>query len=142
MPTNTLHRGRLIDHVHLVVEDIAKSKRFYAAVLGALGIPIAHEADDFLNADELFVSSKTSRAASGAITGRIHLAFATREQAIVDRFYQVGIAAGGKDNGKPGPRPYHPGYYAAFLLDPDGTNIETVYHGPGGYSSPAIEITF
>ena len=142
METNKLHRGRLIDHVQLVVRDIAKSKRFYKAVFESLSIPIGGEADDYFYADELFVSSKDSKAAAGALTGRVHLAFATREQAAVQRCYAAGLGAGGTDNGKPGPRPYHPGYYAAFLLDPDGNNIEIVYHGPAKYSAGSIEIMF
>ena len=142
MPTNKLHRGRLIDHVQLVVSDLSKSKRFYSAVLGAFDIPLAGEGPDFFYADELFVSAKTSKAAAGELTGRTHLAFSARDEATVQRFYQLGLEAGGKDHGKPGPRPYHPGYYAAFLLDPDGNNIEAVYHGPGKWSAQAIEITF
>jgi hypothetical protein len=54
----------------------------------------------------------------------------------------VALAAGGQDNGAPGERPYHPGYYAAFVLDPDGNNIEAVYHGPARRSAASVEITF
>lgn len=142
METNKLYRGRLIDHIQLVARDFGKAKRFYAAVFEALEIPIAGEGEGYFYADELFVSSKESKASSNELTGRVHLAFAARDQAMVRRFHEAGIAAGGSDHGKPGPRDYHPGYYAAFLLDPDGNNIEAVYHGPGKYSSPAIEITF
>jgi catechol 2,3-dioxygenase-like lactoylglutathione lyase family enzyme len=142
MQTNKLYRGRLIDHIQLVVRDLPKSKRFYAAVLEVLGIPIAGESDSFFYADELFVSTQSSVAAQGQLTGRVHLAFAAQDEATVQRFHQVGLAAGGVDQGKPGPRPYHPGYYAAFLHDPDGNNIEAVYHGPGKRSSTAIEIMF
>jgi catechol 2,3-dioxygenase-like lactoylglutathione lyase family enzyme len=111
-------------------------------VFGALEIPIAGQGEDFFYADELFISSKDSKAATGELTGRVHLAFATRDPTMVERFYEAGIGAGATDHGKPGPRKYHPGYYAAFLLDPDGNNIEAVYHGPGNYSARAIEITF
>jgi len=142
METNKLYRGRLIDHVQLVVRDLAKSKRFYGAIFETLGIPIAGGGEDHFYADELFVSAEGSKASPEGVTGRIHLAFAARDQAMVQRFYDAGLAAGGTDHGKPGPRPYHPGYFAAFLLDPDGNNIEAVYHGPGKYSAPAIEITF
>ena len=143
MQTNKLQRGRLIDHIQLVVRDLSKAKRFYSALFEQLGIPIGgDEAQGFFHADELFVSTQKSVAAAGELTGRVHLAFATREQAVVQRAYEAGLAAGGKDNGKPGPRPYHPGYYAAFLLDPDGNNIEIVYHGEAKYSSDSIEITF
>jgi len=88
------------------------------------------------------VSAIDSPASAGSLTGRVHLAFAARDQATVQRFHAAGLAAGGTDHGAPGARPYHPGYYAAFLLDPDGNNIEAVYHGPGKYSAQAIEITF
>jgi len=61
---------------------------------------------------------------------------------MVDAFYQAGLAAGGRDNGAPGERPYHPGYYAAFVLDPDGNNIEVVYHGEAKRSAPSVKINF
>ena len=137
-----LHRGRLIDHVHLVVADVAASRRFYDAVLHALGIPIGGSAEDYFWADELFVSSADSRAASGKLTGRHHLAFQAEDRAAVDAFHRAGLGAGGRDNGAPGERPYHPGYYAAFLLDPDGNNIEAVYHGEGERSAPSVTIAF
>jgi catechol 2,3-dioxygenase-like lactoylglutathione lyase family enzyme len=142
METNKLYRGRLIDHVQLVVRDIAKSKRFYAAVFETLAIPFGMQGDDHFQVDELFVSQKDSKHSAGALTGRVHLAFATRDEGLVRRAYEAGLGAGGTDNGKPGPRPYHPGYYAAFLIDPDGNNIEIVYHGAAKYSAESIEITF
>jgi catechol 2,3-dioxygenase-like lactoylglutathione lyase family enzyme len=126
-----LHRGRLIDHIQLVVRDLGASKRFYKAVFDVLGIPIGGEADDHLWADELFISTRESEAALGQLTGRVHLAFQGKDRAAVDRFHQAAIAAGGKDNGAPGERKYHPGYYGAFVLDPDGHNIEAVCHAPG-----------
>ncbi|MDG4901182.1 MAG: VOC family protein [Mesorhizobium sp.] len=137
-----LYRGRLIDHLHLVVRDVKASRRFYGAVLEVLGVPIGGEAEDYFWADELFVSSADSRAAQGVLTGRHHLAFQAKDRAMVDAFYQAGLAAGGKDNGAPGERPYHPGYYAAFLLDPDGSNIEAVFHGEAKRSGAAVEISF
>lgn len=137
-----IFRGRLIDHVHLVVADLEASKRFYRAALGALGRELSGEGDSWFSADELFVSTADSRAAAGQLTGRIHLAFSTRDKATVDRFHAAVLEAGGRDNGAPGPRPYHPGYYGAFALDPDGNNIEAVYHGEAHYSADAVEITF
>ena len=137
-----LHRGRLIDHIQLVVRDLKASRRFYEAVFKVLGVPIGGEAEDYFWADELFVSSADSRAARGVLTGRHHLAFQTKDRAMVDAFYQAGLAAGGRDNGAPGERPYHPGYYAAFLLDPDGNNIEAVHHGPAKRSAASVTITF
>src|SRR6266568_4429762 len=134
-----LYRGRLIDHLHLVVRDIEASRRFYGAVLEVLGIPMGGEAEDYFWADELFVSSAGSRVAQGVVTGRHHLAFQAKDRAMVDTFYHAGLAAGGKDNGAPGERRYHPGYYACFLLDPDGSNIEAVFHGEARRSAAAVE---
>lgn len=142
METMKLYRGRLIDHIQLVVRDLAASKRFYAAVFDVLGIPLGGEAQDYFWADELFVSSIESKASAGTPTGRTHLAFQAKDRAMVERAYAAATAAGGKDNGAPGERPYHPGYYAGFVLDPDGNNIEVVFHGPANKSADAIEITF
>ena len=142
METMELHRGRLIDHVQLVVRDLAASRRFYEAVFEMLGIPIGGTADDYFWADELFVSSADSEAAQGKLTGRHHLAFQAKDNAMVEAFHKAGLAAGGTDNGPPGERPYHPGYYAAFLLDPDGNNIEAVFHGAHERSSESVKITF
>jgi catechol 2,3-dioxygenase-like lactoylglutathione lyase family enzyme len=142
MEAQELHRGRLIDHVHLVVRDIAASRAFYEAVLGAVGVPIGGAADDYFWADELFVSTPDSAAAQGQLTGRHHLAFQAADRDAVDAFHKAGLAAGGRDNGAPGERPYHPGYYAAFLLDPDGNNIEAVHHGEATRSTPSVKITF
>ena len=127
METRELHRGRLLDHIGLVVKDLAASKRFYTAAFDALGIALGGEAPEDFWFDELFVSSQRSKEALGKLTGRVHLAFQARDRATVDRFYRAALAAGGRDNGAPGERPYHPGYYAAFVLDPDGNNIEAVY---------------
>jgi len=142
METQQLHRGRLIDHIQLVVADIAASRRFYGAVFEALGIPIGGEASDYFWADELFVSTAASAAAQGRLTGRTHLAFQAGDRAAVERFHEAGLAAGGTDYGAPGERPYHPGYYAAFLLDPDGNNIEAVHHGEAERSAGSVTITF
>lgn len=137
-----LHRGRLIDHIQLVVRDLAASRKFYEAVLKVLDVPIGGSADTYFWADELFVSTADSRAASGQLTGRHHLAFQAKDRAAVDAFYTAGLAAGGRDNGAPGERPYHPGYYAAFLLDPDGNNIEAVHHGEARRSAASVKIEF
>jgi catechol 2,3-dioxygenase-like lactoylglutathione lyase family enzyme len=143
MPTQELHRGRLIDHIQLVVQDLPASKRFYSAVFNALDIPIGDDTEDHFWADELFISNKASPAAQGATTGRMHFAFQAKNRETVDRFHSVALAAGGKDNGKPGERPsYHPGYYAAFVLDPDGNNVEVVFHGPAKKSAESVKITF
>lgn len=142
METQKLHRGRLIDHLQLVVADLDASKRFYTAVLGTLGIELGGEGPGFFWADELCVSNAESPAAIGKKTGRTHLAFQAPDKKTVERFHRAGLEAGGKDHGAPGPREYHPGYYAAFLLDPDGNNVEAVFHGPAKRSAASIVIEF
>jgi catechol 2,3-dioxygenase-like lactoylglutathione lyase family enzyme len=142
METMELHRGRLIDHLQLIVRDLPASRRFYQAVFDTIGIPIAGEGDTYFWADELFISTADSEAPAGELTGRHHLAFQARDRATVDAFHKAALAAGGKDNGAPGERPYHPGYYAAFAIDPDGNNIEVVYHGPATYSADSVKVTF
>jgi catechol 2,3-dioxygenase-like lactoylglutathione lyase family enzyme len=142
METQKLHRGRLVDHIHLVVKDIEASRRFYTAIFAALGVPQGGSADDYFWYDELFVSTPGSAAAAGRLTGRVHLAFQAQDRAMVEAFHAAGLAAGAADNGAPGERPYHPGYYAAFLTDPDGNNIEAVFHGEARRSAPSVEIEF
>lgn len=142
MEAQELHRGRLIDHIHLVVRDLAASKRFYSAVLGVLEVPVGGSAEDYFWADELFVSTRESNAAQGALTGRHHLAFQAKDRAMVDAFYKGALANGGRDNGGPGERPYHPGYYAAFVLDPDGNNVEAVFHGEAARTAASVRISF
>jgi len=142
MEAKELHRGRLIDHIQLVVHDLTASKSFYAAIFGVLNVPIGGSGDDFFWADEVFLSTAESKAARGILTGRHHMAFQARDRAMVDAFYNAALAHGGKDNGAPGERPYHPGYYAAFVLDPDGNNIEAVYHGEATRTSASVRITF
>jgi len=137
-----LHRGRLIDHVQLVVQDLPFMLRFYRAILEPLGIPIGGEAEDHFWVDELFFSTRTSKAAQGDLTGRHHLAFQASSREAVERFHAAGLAAGGRDHGAPGERPYHPGYYAAFLLDPEGNNVEAVYHGEAERSAPSVVVKF
>src|SRR6187402_3210405 len=135
------HRGRLLDHLQLVVSDVERSKRFYKAVFEVLGVPLGGEGPDHFWADELFVCSQQSRAAAGKLTGRAHFAFQAASQDAVLAFYRAGLEAGGTDNGAPGQRPYHPGYFAAFLLDPDGNNVEAVFHGPAQRSAPSVKLT-
>lgn len=142
METQQLHRGRLIDHIQLVVRDLPASQRFYTAVFESLGVPMGGSGDGFFWADELFVSTRESQAAQGQLTGRNHLAFQAQSRAMVDAFHKAALASGGKDNGAPGERPYHPGYYAAFVLDPDGHNIEAVFHGEAKRSAASVLVTF
>mgnify|MGYP006206187241 FL=1 len=142
METNELHRGRLIDHIQLVVRDLKASRAFYAAVFEVLRVPMGGEGEGFFWADELFVSTADGEAAQGRLTGPTHLAFQAAGRAMVDAFHKAALAHGGKDNGAPGERPYHPGYYAAFVLDPDGNNIEAVYHGEAKRSAASVTVTF
>jgi catechol 2,3-dioxygenase-like lactoylglutathione lyase family enzyme len=128
-----LHRGRMIDHIQIVTADLDASRRFYEAVLAPLGIELTVE-NGYFYADELFVSG------GSPLTGRCHLAFQAADADQVAAFHAAGLAAGGRDNGAPGERPYHPGYFAAFLLDPDGNNIEAVYHGPHRRSVSSVEL--
>jgi catechol 2,3-dioxygenase-like lactoylglutathione lyase family enzyme len=142
METQELHRGRLIDHLQLVVRDLGAARTFYSAIFEVLDVPIGGAGEDFFWADELFVSTADSEAAQGVLTGRHHLAFQARDRAMVDAFFKAAVAAGGRENGPPGERPYHPGYYAAFVLDPDGNNIEAVFHGAAKRSAASVHITF
>lgn len=129
------HVGRLIDHVHLVVQDLEASKRFYSAILKSLGRAVTHEGIGYFSSDELYVSEGEPK------TGRIHLAFQAADRAAVERFHRAGLSGGGRDNGAPGERDYHPGYYAAFLIDPDGNNIEAVFHGANRRSAASVVVT-
>lgn len=142
METQELHRGRLIDHIQLVVRDLDRSRRFYSAVFDVLKVPMESNADTNFWADELFVSTADSEEAQGELTGRHHLAFQAPDRATVDAFHKAALANGGTDNGAPGERQYHPGYYAAFALDPDGNNVEAVFHGEARRSAPSVKITF
>jgi len=131
------HTGRLFDHVHLRARNFVTTRYFYEAVLKALEIPITASGQGWLQVDELFIDAADAR----TIPTHIHLAFQARDKAMVDAFYQAALKAGGTDNGAPGDRDYHPGYYACFVLDPDGNNIEAVYHGPSTRSAASVEIT-
>jgi catechol 2,3-dioxygenase-like lactoylglutathione lyase family enzyme len=126
------HAGRLFDHVHLRVTDLDASKRFYRAVLQAVGRDVTGEGDGWFSADELFVSS------DGVPTSGLHFAFQAADRETVERFHEAGLLAGGRDNGAAGERHYHPGYYGAFVLDPDGNNVEAVYHGEASRSAPSV----
>lgn len=142
MKATRLHRGRLIDHLQLVVRDLKASQDFYTAVLTVLEIPIVSTNDGYFWADELVVSSAESPAALGVLTGRHHLAFQAKDRATVDAFYRTALDHGGQDNGAPNERTYHPGYYAAFVIDLDGNNIEVVHHGEAQRSASSVVIDF
>jgi catechol 2,3-dioxygenase-like lactoylglutathione lyase family enzyme len=129
------HQGRLLDHVHLRVRDLEASKRFYRAVLEAVGRRLTRESESAFSADELYVT------ADGQPTTGLHLAFQATDRDAVARFHEAALAAGGIDNGPPGERNYHPGYYAAYAFDPDGNNVEAVFHGPTARSVDSVVVT-
>ena len=129
------HQGRLLDHVHLRVSDLEASKRFYRAALEAVGLALTHESESSFSADELYFSD------DGEPTSGVHIAFQAADRDAVHRFYNAALAAGGRDNGRPGGRDYHPGYYAAYVLDPDGNNVEAVFHGPTTRSAASVVVT-
>lgn len=119
----------MLDHVTLGVTDIARSKRFYDQALGPLGIERLYAEKD------AFAGYGANRKAffwighRGSAQTSTHVAFTAPDRETVDRFYRIALAAGGHDNGQPGLRPhYHKNYYGAFVLDPDGHNIEAVCH--------------
>ncbi len=121
------HYGRLIDHIHLRVANLDRSRTFYRAALIALDLESAiREGADYFSADELWIDAADS--AEGPFS-RVHLAFRASDRSTVDEFHRAVLAAGGCDNGTPGERRYHPGYYAAFAFDPDGNHVEAVFHG-------------
>ena len=121
----------MLEHVTIGVSDIGQSQAFYDRALHPLGITRLYaEADRFAGygvpPKAFFWIGRRETYQTCA-----HIAFAAKDRAAVDRFYEEAIAAGGKDNGPPGMRPnYHPNYYGAFILDPDGHNIEAVCHSP------------
>lgn len=129
------HLGRLIDHVHLKVRDLEAAKRFYRAAAEAVGVPFGSEGDGYFTIDEMFFST------GEPLTQGLHLAFQAKDKETVARFHEAALAAGGTDNGGPGERHYHPGYYAAYVLDPDGNNIEAVWHGPSTRSAESVVVT-
>ena len=112
----------ILDHVKVNVTDLERSRAFYAAALAPLGITELWEAAFGRDGKPEFFLRAADR------TDPVHVAFvASHEQ--VGAFHAAALAAGGTDNGAPGPRPYHPRYYGAFVLDPDGHNVEAVSHG-------------
>ncbi len=114
------------------MSNLKRSREFYAAVLPALGYKLVESGDAFAAfgppGQPLFWLY-----AAGSPPGAIHIAFAAPDRAAIDRFHATALASGAQDNGRPALRPaYHPNYYGAFVLDPDGHNIEAVCHEPPG----------
>jgi catechol 2,3-dioxygenase-like lactoylglutathione lyase family enzyme len=118
----------LIDHLALRVRDLGWSRTFYEQALGPFGVEVVESSQgpgfSIEGGGDFWIGEGEPPAAP------VHVAFAAPDRATVDEFHRAAIEAGGRDNGAPGLRPqYHAGYYAAFVLDPDGNNIEAVCHG-------------
>lgn len=125
----------MLDHTGIRVSDLARSRAFYAAALGTLGyglrreIPQAVGFGDNLPGDDADPGGDFWLIEGTPCTPRVHVAFRAPDRATVDRFYAAAMAAGGRDNGRPELCvEYHPNYYAGFVFDPDGYNIEVVCH--------------
>jgi catechol 2,3-dioxygenase-like lactoylglutathione lyase family enzyme len=123
----------MLDHIGLAVADYTTSKAFFTAALAPLGITMKMEFQTAGGGAAGFGAADTPAFWIGGSpkpgTGT-HVAFTAADRFLVDAFYQAAMAAGGTDNGPPGLRDYHPNYYGAFVLDPDGNNIEAVCHAP------------
>ena len=120
----------MIDHVSIKVKDVEQAKAFYEAALAPLGYARGIE---YPGGMQLLVEGEpgdvwVAPLPEGAEAVPTHVALRAADAAAVDAFYEAALAAGGTDNGAPGPRDYHPGYYAAFVDDPEGNNIEAVIH--------------
>jgi|SRR3954454_2969464 catechol 2,3-dioxygenase-like lactoylglutathione lyase family enzyme len=120
----------MIDHLALNVSDVAASRAFYEAALAPLGFAVVMEWEGRVafgpTARPIFFLAKREPVNTG-----LHIAFQAADRAAVDAFHDAALAAGGRDNGGPDMRPqYHPHYYGAFILDPDGNNAEAVCHTP------------
>jgi len=121
------HRS-IFDHVQLGVSSRAESERFYRTVLEPLGIPVVSDTDDGIMFAHFAIREDRP------VSNEVHLAFQASTNEQVDAFHRAGVEAGYRDNGAPGPRyeDFAPGIYAAYLLDPDGNNVEAVHRSPGG----------
>ncbi|MFI5010711.1 MAG: VOC family protein [Hyphomicrobiales bacterium] len=127
----------MLDHIGFAVSDFERSLAFYKSALAPLGYGLVMEVSREVTGGEAHAGfGRDGRpqfwiGTGKGLSGRLHVAFVARSRADVDAFYAAAIGAGAKDNGKPGLRPhYHPNYYGAFVLDPDGHNVEAVCHAP------------
>jgi catechol 2,3-dioxygenase-like lactoylglutathione lyase family enzyme len=133
-------RAPFIDHVSLPVRDLDASARFYRAALEPFGVRILEEPGPPEGWGPAVSFGPPGSEDFGLVPGAsptpVHVAFAAPDRATVDAFHAAALAAGGTDNGAPGLRPqYHAGYYGAYVLDPDGNNVEAVFHDRGAESS-------
>lgn len=126
----------MLDHVGFPVSDYARSKAFYEKALAPFGYILVTEVRQTEHDAPAAGFGPNGKpdfwiGGEGGLNRPMHIAIAAKDRASVDAFYRAAIAAGGRDNGAPGLRPhYHPNYYGAFVLDPDGHNIEAVCHTP------------
>ena len=123
----------MFDHVKFGVSDYAASKAFFLKALEPLGVAVVSEGPPSYGVEFARPKDKTSLCLfqTGEKPAQLHLAFAAENRRQVEAFYRAALAAGGKDNGAPGLRPqYHANYYAAFVIGPDGHNIEVVCQEP------------
>ena len=120
----------MLDHISLRVSDPERSRLFFEGALSPLGYELVME-HDISGAGFGLAGKPEFWIKQGEPGAPVHVAFASPDRVTVDAFYDAAISAGGRDNGPPGPRPeYHPSYYGAYVLDPDGNNIEAVCHRP------------
>lgn len=135
-PSDSNGHAGILDHIGIPVSDFARAKAFYSQALAPLGISVVMEVTAEMTGNGAAAGFGRGHKPDFWIgederVGRTHVAFAAQSRAEVDAFYAGAIAAGGRDNGPPGLRPhYHPDYYGAFVLDPDGHNVEAVCHRP------------
>ena len=123
----------MFDHVKFGVSDFAASRQFFLEALAPLGVAVVSEGAPTYGVELCAPGSKASLCLcqTAETPAHLHVAFRADRREQVDAFYRAALAAGGKDNGPPGLRPhYHPNYYAAFVIGPDGHNIEVVCHEP------------
>ena len=127
----------MLDHIGFSVSNMKVSRIFYEKALKPLGItPLMEVTPEMTGTSDSHVGYGSGRpffwiGTGGKVSVATHVAFATESRKIVDEFYAAAMAAGGRDNGKPGLRPqYHENYYGAYVFDPDGNNIEAVCHSP------------
>jgi catechol 2,3-dioxygenase-like lactoylglutathione lyase family enzyme len=121
----------MIDHVSVKTSNQGSSRRFYEQALAPLGYEVLMEFEDGQVVGMGVGGKPDFWFSSGKASSPIHVAFSAPDRAAVDAFHAAALAAGGKDNGAPGLRTeYHPGYYGAFVHDPDGNNVEAVFHDP------------
>jgi catechol 2,3-dioxygenase-like lactoylglutathione lyase family enzyme len=123
----------VFDHVTIRVADREASERFYDTVLRTLGVEKTHSDEQLAEWDDFSLAQADD---AKPVTRRLHIGFGAPSRAHVDEFWRAGTASGYRDDGAPGEPPvYHPGYYGAYVLDPDGNNVEVVNHnrrGSGG----------